>query len=109
MGGFRKLGIFATLDINSSNNARIRALGKLDSGGTKEYQLIISTVSASNVKIEDAYYEWNADADMETILVVDTDGVVPFIQLQIMAETVGATAAQIDYCEITKVQTHKNR
>jgi hypothetical protein len=103
MNGYSKLGIFATLDINDSTNARIRALAKLDSGGTKEYNLQIKTTAAAAITIENQYYEWNVDADCETYLEVETNGLIPFIQLQIEAGAVGASAGQIDYCEITKI------
>ncbi len=103
MNGFNSLAVWATLDINDTNNARIRALAKLDADGSKEYQMVIKSVGASDVKIEDHYFEWNADADMETILQIDTDGLVPKIQLQIQCGTVGASAGQIDYCEVTKI------
>lgn len=103
MNGFNTLAIWATLDINDTNNPRIRALAKLDEGGAKEYNMVIKAVSSSDVKIEDHYFEWNADADMETLIQVDTEGLIPKIQLQIQCGTVGASAGQIDYCEVTKI------
>ena len=103
MQGFSKLAAFLTLDINGSTNARIRALAKLDKDGTKEYWLPIKVVGASAITIEAEYYEWNVDADAETVLSIDTDGLVPFVQLQVQAGAVGAPAGQINYCEITKI------
>lgn len=103
MHGFNSMAIWAVLDINNSNNARIRALAKLDSAGAREYQLVIKTVGTSDVAIEGHYFEWNVDADMNTLIQVDTDGLVPYVQLQVQAGTVGATAGQIDHCEVSKI------
>lgn len=50
--------------------------------GDKEYYLPIRTVSASDVKVEDEYIEFNVDADQNAILEIDTNKVVNFIQLQ---------------------------
>jgi hypothetical protein len=103
MYGYSKLAAWLTLDINNSTNARIRALAKLDSGGTKEYNLQIKTTGASAISIENEYYEWNVDADAKTFLEIETNGLIPFVQLQIQAGALGATPGQIDYCEITKI------
>lgn len=102
MRGYNTMGLWITLDINDTLNPRIRALAKLDTGGTKEYLFQIKSVSASDTKIEANYFEWNADADMETFFDIETGGHVPMIQLQIQCGTVGVAAGQIDYCEITK-------
>jgi len=81
MRGYTQLNIFVTLDINSGTNPRIRALGKYERGGADEYNFVIETVSASDVKIEDEYLEFNADADQKVIIKVETDG-VPFVRLE---------------------------
>lgn len=103
MNGFNCIGLWVTLDINSTNDPRIRAIAKLDTAGSKEYILQIETVGTSAVSIENKYYEWNVDADTETMLMIDTKGLVPKVQLQVQCGTVGATAGQIDYCEVTKI------
>jgi len=91
-----RIGMWITLDINLSNNARIRLLAKHTSGGTEEYVLPIKSVSASDVKVEPKYIEWNNDADVLMILSSDLFGLIPYAQLQIQAGTVGGTAAQVD-------------
>lgn len=90
------IGIYINLDINNSQDARVRLLAKHTSAGTDEYNLPIRTVSASDVKVEDEYIEFNVDADQKMILEFDLDGIVPFCQIQVQAGTVGATAGQID-------------
>ena len=102
MLGYNKMCLWLKLDINDTNNPRIRAIAKLEKGGADEYIMQIKTVAASDVKIEDSYYEWNVDADENSVLQVDTDGLIPFVQLQIQAGTVGASAGEIDACEVTK-------
>ena len=95
------IGVWVDLDINSSQNARIRALAKQSIGAAKEFVLPIRTISASDVKLEDEYFEFNVDADQQMILAIDTDELIPFIQMQVMVGTVGGTAGQIDSAEVT--------
>jgi hypothetical protein len=102
MRGYNSLGIWLNLDVNSSSNMRIRALAKLDSAGTTEYNMPIKTVGASAVLLENEYFEWNVDADNNFFFDIETSGHVAYIQLQAQVSAVGATAAQIDYAEITK-------
>ena len=92
----QRIGMWITLDINLSNNARIRLLAKHTSGGSEEYVLPIRTVGASDVKVEPEYIEWNNDSDVLMILASDLEGLIPYVQLQIQAGTVGGTPAQID-------------
>lgn len=89
------LGVWIDLDINDTENARIRALAKHESEGADEYVLPIKTVSTSDVKVEDEYTEWNNDIDQKMLLGVELKKVIPFVQLQVMAGTVGASAGQI--------------
>lgn len=94
--GYDSLGLWLTLDINDTNNARVRVLVKHTKAGSEEYVLPIRTVSASDVKVEDEYIEFNTDADQKMVLSWQLDNVIPFIQIQVMAGTVGASAGQID-------------
>lgn len=96
MTNFNRLGLYLNLDINSSLNARFRALGKRAKNDAEVYTLPIKTVSASDVKVESEYVEFNVDADQRMILTIATEGVVPFIQIQVQAGTVGVTPGQID-------------
>jgi len=102
MVGWNALGIWITLDVNAAANMRIRALAKLDPAGTNEYILPIKTVGASSVSIEDEYYEFNDDADALFLLEVETDGLIPIIQLQCVVGTDGGADAEVDYLEVTK-------
>lgn len=95
-------GLWLNVDINSSANVRIRALAKHTRGGSEEYSLPIRTVGSSDVKIEAEYFELNTDADQQVLLTIDLDSVIPWVQFQVMAGTVGATAGQIDTAYVTK-------
>lgn len=102
MAGFSRLGLYLTVDINDSVDVRVRALAKHTSAGAEEYPLPIETVSASDVKIEPKYIEFNTDADQLILLEIETNRIIPVCQIQIQAGTVGATAGQIDAAYITK-------
>jgi hypothetical protein len=96
LGGARACAVYVNLDINLSNNAQVRFLAKHSSAHADEFVLPIRTVSASDVKVEDEYVEFNTDADQNMILSVDLDGCVLYGQWQARVNTVGGTAAQID-------------
>ena len=96
-----KTAIWIVLDINSSENARLRVLAQRYKNDTKEYVLPIKVVGSSDVKVQDEYFEFNDDADQNVILEIDTAGLIPYLQFQVMAGTVGATAGQIDEADLT--------
>ena len=103
MRGYTELNVYITLDVNDSTDLQVKALGKHESGGSEEYDFQIETVSASDVKVEPQYIEFNTDADQLAILKVKTNG-VPFIQLQVKAGTLGdGTDGQVDACYVNKV------
>lgn len=92
---------FITLSINSSNDFRLKFLGKHTSGGSREYKIdhnkieccAISVSSASGE--EDSYIEFNNDQNDLYAIKVPING-IPIIQPQACVVTLGATAAQID-------------
>lgn len=93
--GYKQLLLWVNLDINSSNNARIRVLAKRANAGADEYVLPIKTIGTSDVKIEDEYFEFNDDADQKMVIPIDLDNLIPWVQVQVQAGTVGATAGKI--------------
>lgn len=97
------IALYLTLDINDSLNARVRMLALHTSAGT-EHVLPIRTEGASDVKVEDEYVEFNTDADQSMVLSWMLDGLVHFVQFQVMAGTVGASTGQIDAANIVKVE-----
>ncbi|MDX9797710.1 MAG: hypothetical protein RBT05_02520 [Bacteroidales bacterium] len=83
MRGYTKLGVWVIADVNDSENVNLKTLVKHTSAGTDEYEIEASggvkalwTTGASDFK---TYYEF-------------TIGAAPFVQLQAIAGTVGATA-----------------
>lgn len=94
MRGRTKLGVWITADVNNSETVTIKALLKHTAAGTDEYEAGISneitlwTTGASDFK---KYYEFSI-------------GAVPFVQLQAMAATVGATAGDLTISITKKFQ-----
>jgi len=101
MSQHTRCAVWLNVDINDSNNVRVRAIPKLAKNATLEYNLPIRTVGASDVKVEREYYEFNVDADQQVLLEVQTKGLVPYVQFQAQVGTAGATPAQIDNADIT--------
>ena len=99
--GASSIALWVNLDINNSVNARVRLLAKHTSAGTDEYVLPIRTVGASAVLVEDEYIEFNVDADQKMALSWDLNGLVPYVQFQVMAEVAGTTPGQIDSAFVT--------
>ena len=99
---YNTLGAYIKLDVNSSSDVRIRALAKHITDGTDEYVLPIKVTASTEVKVKDHYYEFDADTDQNMLLTFDIDGVVPVVQLQVQAGTVGATAGLITSLVIVK-------
>lgn len=98
---YRRTGIWVNLDINSSNNVRLRALAKLGSGATLEFAPVIKTTGASDIGIVGGYYEFTADSDQQAYFEVELNGLVPIIQWQVIAGTLGVTAAIITSADVT--------
>jgi hypothetical protein len=101
VAGAKAIGLWVTLDINDSTNARVRLIAKHTSAGAEEYVVPIRTVGASDVAVEDQYHEFNDDADQSMLLSWALDGLVPYVQFQIQAGAVGAAAGQIDAAHVT--------
>lgn len=98
--GAQAIGLWLTLDINLSNNARVRPLIAHTVGGAL-HTLPIKTVGASAVLLEPEYDEFNVDADRLMAISWDLDGVVAEVQFQVMVAVVGGTAGEIDAAWVT--------
>lgn len=106
MFGYNNLGVWLKIDINDTQNARIRARVKLAKDATDEYSLPIKTAQASDVLIEQQYHEFNVDEDASYLIDFDTKGHAAYLQLQISASVAGASAGQITAASITKRYDH---
>lgn len=96
-----KAALWLNITINDSQNFRIRALGKLIYDATGEYFLPISTVSTSEINIQDEYNELSDDIDQKIIVSVLLDHLIPIIQWQVQVGTIGATPAVINSAYMT--------
>lgn len=93
--GHDNLSIWLNIDINDTQDARIRLLAKHTEGGADEYVFPIKTETASVVNVEDEYFEFTTDEDAKRVLSFTLDSIIPFVQVQIQAGTVGATTGQV--------------
>lgn len=98
--GANVVGLWVDLDINDSTNARVRALARHTSEGDT-FLFPIKTVGASDVKVEDEYFEFNSDSDQRMLLTWDIDRLISYIDFQVQVGTVNTTAAQIDDAHVT--------
>jgi len=95
VAGAGAAGLWANLDINGSTDVRLRLLAKRTSAGADEYVPPIRTVGASVVAVEDEYIEFTNDVDQKMLISWNMDGLIPYIQFQVMAGTLGAPAGII--------------
>lgn len=98
--GYNYMLIWIDLDINLSNNARIQPLAKRAAAAALEYGYPIYSAGTTDVGVENLYFEWTTDEDKQTMLEINLKGMIPYIQLQVMAEVVGGTAGQIESCYV---------
>lgn len=96
MYGWNTCGFYFTFDKNNAVNMRVRVLDKHESGGVEEYPSVIETYGTAVIAVEPAYWELTQDVDQLLPLTIKTNGLVPYVQVQIQAGTPGATPGQID-------------
>ena len=87
MRGYNNLIITVTRDINDSENVLLKVLGEIESGGTLNAE--IDGISEKTLWTTTAL-----SADGTTIYTFETNG-VPYLQLQAMAGTLGATVGDL--------------
>ena len=86
MRGYTKLGIFVKFTVSDSTTNTIKVLSKHTSAGAEEFVLesagdYIKTLGDANINI---FYEF------------ETNGIIPTIQIQSAAGTVGATEGTVE-------------
>jgi hypothetical protein len=96
MTSWKRMGIWLDVTINNSNNVRVRALAKRLANGALEYPIMIKTISATDVKLQPGYYELDSDSNQQAYFEVETNGLIPVIQWQVEAGTVGVAGATIN-------------
>jgi hypothetical protein len=90
-GGANMLALWVVVTHTNSVNVRVRILGKHTSSTGEEFLIPIKTVATTDVKVNAHYYELDTDATQNILLDWDVTA-VPYVQVQIQCETVGATA-----------------
>jgi hypothetical protein len=95
---FNTLTLWFQVDVNDGSGLMFRVLGK-NENGVAEYSFPIETTTAAagaaKTALQDSVYEFEA-VDQNILVNIDLKGTIPVCQVQIMATTPGATAAQID-------------
>jgi hypothetical protein len=91
--GYDFANLYVDVVINSSSNVRVRAL-LVPADSTTEYTYPIEAITSTSVKVDAAYWELNSDADQNMLLPLDLRGATQ-VKFQIMAETVGVSAATV--------------
>ena len=93
--GYARIVYDLDVDINDSSNVRLRLVRKTSSTDTVDRLFMIETVGTSDIKVEDTYYEFNDDADIQAVLDFN---IIPvqYLQLQTQVSAEGSTKAQLD-------------
>jgi len=95
--GHGNLSLWLDLDINDSLNTRLKIIGKHSTNGADEFPLRVSLmemIGASYVDNGD-YIEFSSDTDQKILITIKLNHVIPYVQVQIQAGTVGATAGRM--------------
>ena len=102
MKGYNKLRVWATIDIGTSTNVEFRVLGKHTSAGAEEYREVkLDTATSATLSLIDLNdYQVNTDADQLFSFSVETDGTIPYIQIQVRDSANGD--GQLDSLYVTK-------
>lgn len=93
--GHEGISLWFNMDVNDTIDMRIRILAKHTRGGADVYTFPIETISDSVINVKDEYVEFSTDTDGKRVISFNLEQVIPFVQVQIQAGTVGATAGQI--------------
>lgn len=93
--GHVRISLWFDMDINDTIDTRVRILAKHTRGGTDEYTFPIETVSDSFISVKDEYIEFATDTDGKRVISFELDEIIPLVQVQISAGTVGASAGQM--------------
>jgi len=93
--GAKRIGWFGEIDINDSNDPRVRLLGstpfEADTYVVPATHTLYGAAAASA-----GYYEISSDADQDIFLCWDLNDMFEKVQFQVQAGTVGVSAGQID-------------
>lgn len=103
--GVTHLGVWLEFGVHDSLNMRIQVQFKHTIASALEYLGNIRVLSATDIKIQPGYIELDTDADQLLILSIPLDGLVPFVQIRVMCETVQGAGV---YGHVTTAYTTKS-
>jgi hypothetical protein len=103
VGGACTVSAFVELTINDSQNARFRAVGLTQKGGT-EYEQLVRAKQNSYVQVESRYFEINNDEDLNFVVDFECNATLPFMKFQAQVGTVGGTGATIKLTYLTSTR-----
>lgn len=89
------LGLWVDLDVNNSQDVRLRLVALPSPDSADIYELPLEAVAATESKIQDHYFELDNDADQKMLLKVSVSDVALYVKVQVMAGTVGGTPGRI--------------
>lgn len=94
--GFGVIGLYLKLDINDSQDFRVRVIGRRSESDSTDYLIPYRLETIENSWVKYGHYtEIDVDEDKNMLLFFNIDGVLPLFKIQIQGGFVGATAAQI--------------
>ena len=93
--GYRQVGAFLKLTVNSSSGMRFRVMGRHTSASSDLFPLPIKVTSATSVSVAPEYVEMASDASQNIVFSWDVGNLIPYVVIQVEVGTVGATAAQV--------------
>ena len=85
------IALWLKLVIGDSADVQIRVMGMPTENSSDLYKMPITEVTATKVNISPEYFEITNDADDNLVFQIDTEDLLPFLQLQIKAGTPGAS------------------
>ena len=97
--GCSSICIWTNLDIGTSVNATLKAYAFPTKTATAAFDFPIKSVAAAKVSVEDELFEFNVDADQKVVLEIDTNKVIPFIEIHAKDDSNGD--GQLDNLYIT--------
>jgi hypothetical protein len=89
------VSLWLKVDINDSVNLRFRVLAAQSDSATDFYSFPIESATATVVDVSPEYKELTVDADQNIILPIASSDNFPFLKVQVMAGTPGASPATI--------------
>jgi hypothetical protein len=95
MEDYDEVIVYAEISINDSEDIRFRAVAQIEESPSTDFTFITETITGDKILGNPEYIELAKDQDDNIVLKIATHG-IRYIQLQVQAGTVGATAGDID-------------